>query len=147
VHSNPLPDPDASHAAHARRRLLIAEDDEDVRFALSALLGEHYELVLEDSVASALRRYAHEPPDLLVVDYGLPDATGVELLEAIRESCGCEPAAILISANSEPRRFCRQAGFLAFVEKPLRTLDLVWAIERSLVAAQSNRAAPVAAAS
>jgi CheY-like chemotaxis protein len=120
-------------ASKARARLLIAEDDEDARLALGILLRDHYELVLRESVATALRSYEQAPPDLLVVDYGLPDATGIHLLEAIRENWGRSAPAIMISAHRDRRSLCRQAGFSAFVEKPFRTLDLIWAIERALV--------------
>jgi DNA-binding NtrC family response regulator len=133
--------PQEAAITKARPRLLIAEDDEDVRLALGTLLSDHYDLVLQESVESALRSYATSHPDLLVVDYGLPDATGVHLLEAIRQSWGELTPAIMISAHRDRRALCRQAGFAEFVEKPFRTLDLIWAIERALVRAMaSNRA-------
>jgi CheY-like chemotaxis protein len=122
-----------NQAARVRRRVLVAEDDADLRLALATVLGDVYEVVLEDSVGSALAIYPVATPDLLVVDYALPDATGVDLLEAIRKSWGVPAPAIMISAHSESRQLSRGAGFAAFVEKPLRTLDLVWAIERALL--------------
>jgi two-component system KDP operon response regulator KdpE len=123
----------AESVARARARLLVAEDDEDARMALGILLRDHYELVLRESVEAALRSYEQAPPDLLVVDYGLPDATGVRLLEVVRENWEQPAPAIMISAHRDRRSLSRQAGFSAFVEKPFRTLDLIWAIERALV--------------
>src|SRR5262245_22867165 len=111
-------------ATKPRPKLLIAEDDEDARVALGTLLGDHYEIVLRESVESALSTYAQSHPDLLVVDYSLPDATGVRLLETIRENWGERTPAIMISAHRDRRTLWRQAGFAAFVEKPFRTLDL-----------------------
>src|SRR5689334_7359103 len=86
-----------------RPKLLIAEDDEDAQLALGMLLGDHYEVVLRPSVESTLSSYAAAHPDLLVVDYGLPDATGVRLLEAIRQGWGESTPAIMISAHRDRR--------------------------------------------
>ena len=120
-----------------RPRLLIAEDDEDARLALGTLLCPQYEICLEECVEGALRSYREERPDLLVVDYALPDATGVQLLQRIQQRCAEAVApAIMISAYRDQRLRSRRAGFEAFLEKPYRTLDLIWAIERAL--ARSN---------
>jgi len=133
---------DTIDPGRARARLLIAEDDEDARLALGTLLGDHYDLVLQESVAKALRSYEESPPDLLVVDYRLPDATGVRLLETLREQWIQPAPAIMISAHRDRRSLSRQAGFAAFVEKPFRTLDLIWAIERALVRQLAAQGAP-----
>ena len=120
-----------------RPKLLIAEDDEDARLALGTLLSPQYEVCLRECVADALCSYDELHPDLLVVDYALPDATGVQLLERIHDRCGQAVApAIMISAYRNQRLRSRQAGFQAFLEKPYRTLDLIWAIERALVRSQ-----------
>ena len=120
--------------SESRPRLLIAEDDEDARLALGTLLSSQYDIRLEECVEGALRSYGEARPDLLVVDYALPDATGVQLLEEIQARCGEAVApAIMISAYRDQRLRSRRAGFHAFVEKPYRTLDLIWAIERALV--------------
>jgi len=116
-----------------RPRILVAENDAETRRALCTLLGDRYDLDLGASMNDALERYALRRPDLLVIDCELPDATGPHLVQTIRKSWGKGPPAILVSTHGERRAVSRDEGFDAFVQKPFRTLDLVWAIERALM--------------
>jgi DNA-binding NarL/FixJ family response regulator len=72
----------------ARRRILIVEDDEPTRERLArAVSARSAELELTEAVGTvregvlSLRR---DPPEVLLVDLGLPDGSGIELIRAAR---------------------------------------------------------------
>ena len=75
-----------SKEAATRLRLLVVEDHPDTVRALAMLLKESgYEVKTATSAASALRLVADEPFDVVVSDIGLPDMTGYELMQQIRD--------------------------------------------------------------
>jgi len=67
------------------RRLLLIEDDAAQRAAVCALLeGPDIEIQSAADGAAALDRLQAPPPDCIVLDLGLPDMSGTELLKSIR---------------------------------------------------------------
>ncbi len=64
------------------RRVLLVEDDEELRRSLTLLLGApHVEIVGAGSVAGALQQLAASTFDCMVMDLSLPDGSGYDLLE------------------------------------------------------------------
>jgi CheY-like chemotaxis protein/HAMP domain-containing protein len=67
------------------KRLLIVEDDETQRNSIAELVGDKdIEMVMIGSGAEALQKLGDERFDCVVIDLGLPDMNGVELIERIR---------------------------------------------------------------
>jgi DNA-binding response OmpR family regulator len=65
--------------------LLIVEDDEPTRtFLADNLTADGYELLVAGGVRDALRRLEHHRVDLAVIDVGLPDGSGLDLVAAVR---------------------------------------------------------------
>jgi hypothetical protein len=75
-----------SFAEPRRKRLLVIEDDPDERKAIEALLG-HDDIGISsvDSGAEALVSMRADPPDCVVLDLRLPDMTGFDVLERMRD--------------------------------------------------------------
>ncbi len=74
-------------AAAAPLRLLLVEDDEGDAFLVSELLQEEdpsIEVQHVRSLAAAVDAVAADPPDCVLLDLGLPDATGLGALERLR---------------------------------------------------------------
>ena len=67
----------------AKKRLLCIDDHEDTCVLVSAIL-EGYKVIAEHSKAGGLRQAATEKFDVILVDYYLPDGTGLELCVLIR---------------------------------------------------------------
>lgn len=106
-------------------RLLLVEDDR----ALATMLREYLELqgFEVDPVTSgeqALACIAHEPPDLIVLDVGLPGIDGFATLERIRQERFLP--VIMLTARGEERD--RIAGLIAgaddYLPKPFNPLEL-----------------------
>ena len=69
--------------------LLLLEDDAVVRtFLADNLTADGYELLVADSIAEAQRLLECGRPDLAVIDVGLPDGSGLELLRWLRGADG-----------------------------------------------------------
>jgi len=67
-------------------RILLVDDDPDIRMGFTAALGKRgHEVVAASSVKDALRRAESEQPDIGVIDVMLPDGDGRGLCRTIRE--------------------------------------------------------------
>src|SRR5688572_448358 len=82
------------------RRILVVEDEEDIRELLAQLLASSLENVIVESRSdgpSALRAIAANPPDLIITDYKMPGMNGLDFLAHVRLQLPNVPA-ILITA-------------------------------------------------
>lgn len=100
-------------------RILLADGRSQVRFALSALLKLRPGLTVVGEAASAedlLAQAAAVCPDLLLLDWRLPNEKATDMLPALRRIC---PRAyvIALSARPEARQAALAAGVDAFVSK------------------------------
>src|SRR5688572_6859092 len=69
--------------------LQVVEDDEPTRrFLADNLTADGYELLVAGGVRDALRQLDHHRVDLAIVDVGLPDGSGLELVRQIRAASG-----------------------------------------------------------
>jgi DNA-binding response OmpR family regulator len=69
--------------------ILIVEDDVPTRtFLADNLTADGYDLLVAGTLHDALRTLEYHRVDLAVVDLGLPDGSGLELLRKVRESGG-----------------------------------------------------------
>jgi two-component system KDP operon response regulator KdpE len=67
-------------------RILLIEDDRSIRRFLRISLETHGFSVAESETAeAALRQAASEPPDAVILDLGLPDADGLDVITRLRE--------------------------------------------------------------
>ena len=84
------------------------------------------------SVASGLQLAAAERFDLVVSDIGLPDATGYELMEQVRDRHGIKGIALSGYGMEEDMRKSREAGFVDHVVKPVNVDHLEAVIRRAI---------------
>lgn len=67
-------------------RILIVEDDKPIRRFLSVSLANHGFAPLEAATGQeGLLQCSNQPPDLLILDLGLPDMDGLEIIKQLRE--------------------------------------------------------------
>jgi len=105
-----------------QRRILIVEDDADVRRALTIRLkSAGYDVTTAADGASAITAARDLPPDLVLLDLGLPGGDGYAVMDRIRRigSLSRIPIVVLSARapkTEEPRS--KAAGAVAFLSKP-----------------------------
>jgi CheY-like chemotaxis protein len=114
-------------------RILVVEDDEDIREALSALLElRGYTVAQAADGAAALRVAEATKPDVVVLDIGLPVLDGFAVAERLRSAPGPKPHIIGLSGFAQHKDFARaqQSGFDAYFAKPSAVSDVLDLIDR-----------------
>ena len=115
----------------SNRHVLIVEDDEDARETLSELIasyGHHTDAAA--SAAQALECARFQPPDVALIDLGLPQIDGCELARQLRDLLNepCGPATRLVAltghSDRESRSSASAAGFDAYLVKPVKPAAL-----------------------
>jgi CheY-like chemotaxis protein len=87
------------------RKLLVVEDDEVQRRSITALIGNgDVETVAVGSGAEALEQLRTETFDCMVLDLGLPDMAGLELIEMIRNELNLTHLPVIIYTGKELSR-------------------------------------------
>ena len=108
-------------------RVLIVEDEERLARLISRVLGEEgYAAEAETSGRSGLARALSEPFDLLIVDWMLPDLSGVQLVKRLRVA-EVETPAIMLTARDqiEDRVEGLDAGADDYLPKPFAFPELL----------------------
>ncbi len=120
----PVPRPTHGHAAAPDRipplRLLLVEDHAPTLDVLSRLLRrDGHQIKSASNIAEALAAAAHEKFDAVMSDLGLPDGTGIELMEKLRERHALRGIALSGYGMDEDLRRTAAAGFVAHLIKPV----------------------------
>lgn len=118
------------------KKLLLVDDEAAIKRALAPVLRADGWTVLEaDSAAAALRCSDREVIDVVLLDLGLPDADGKEIIPALRNK---DPVAVIIlsARHQEGEKVAAlDAGADDYVDKPFRIDELrarIRAAERRL---------------
>src|ERR1700753_3442740 len=111
---------------HNRLRILVVDDEPQIhRFLAPARNGAGYEPVRAETGRQALAEIAKRPPDAVVLDLGLPDIDGQEVLKRARDSY-LGPIIILSARDREIEKIeALDAGADDYVEKPFRVGELL----------------------
>jgi signal transduction histidine kinase len=137
----PIPCPPLSQAA-VRPRVLIADDNSDMRQYLARLLSEQYEVETVADGQEALQATHKHPPDLIVSDIMMPILDGFELLKALRadEHTRTIPVVLLSArAGEESRVEGIQAGADDYLIKPFSARELLARVSGRLDIARLQR--------
>lgn len=121
---------------------------EDSRFAsdgvrrLAMAVGAR--LRRAESLALARRHLATYRPDVVIVDIGLPDGSGLELVHDLTRRCPGAPVVLALSGDPDMEERALRAGAADFLCKPIGSLgDFQQAVLRHLPGREASRLAPV----
>ena len=119
--------------------VLIVEDDPDIRRVLRTSLGaEHYRIVESASGRRGNIDAATHKPDLAIVDLGLPDVDGIEVIRRLREWSSM-PIVVLSARTQERMKIdALDAGADDYVTKPFGLGELLARIRAALRHAVRN---------
>jgi CheY-like chemotaxis protein len=118
--------------------ILVVEDDPDVRRVIVeclSLIG--YKVTEAANGSEALAQLAAVKPDLLVVDYAMPDMTGAEVISEARKLVGDIPV-ILATGYADMAAVERLAGKPRILRKPFDIAQLGDAVSGVLEAAKDR---------
>ncbi|WP_240980027.1 ATP-binding response regulator [Ramlibacter agri] len=132
---------------HAHGRIVVADDNPDMREYVCRLLGAHWEVVPVANGEEALASVRERKPDLLLTDVMMPKLDGFGLLRAIRADAalGDLPVMMLSArAGEEARVGGLEAGADDYLVKPFSARELVARVRSNLELAAVRRAAGAA---
>jgi len=110
----------------AKKRILVVDDDEDVRIIVAKILrGTGFEVETAVNGREAVEKMAERRPDLLILDLMMPEMDGWEVLEEIKDHE--PPPVVVLTARDDYDSFARavRAGAAAHLVKPFRFQELV----------------------
>lgn len=112
-----------------KQRILLVEDDSLLRHAFRLLLEDAGYHIHEAGTASeAIAKAQAEPPDLVLLDLGLPDAPGLDVARALRRGHATQLTPIIAltgRVGSEEQAECLEAGCTSYLTKPIEPKTLV----------------------
>jgi CheY-like chemotaxis protein len=121
----------------SRARILVADDELDIRIGLQNILEDSFEAEVETAASGQealnfLRKHAF---DLLVTDFRMPNMDGVQLADAARS---LQPSLRILMVTAFDRELVARLGSRArnarILQKPLEPSAVLAAVQRSLAA-------------
>ncbi len=119
----------------ANYRILITDDDDDCRSSLNDIFEpEGYTTYLASCGREAVEIAKHELLHVLIMDVHMPDFSGFETFEFIKEEKKIQIPCIFVSADtSKDLRFeAIEANAYTFISKPINKEIIKYAVEQSL---------------
>ena len=107
-------------------RVLVVDDEPAIlRFLKPALEANGYEIVVADTVAEATRKIAAVTPDIVLLDLGLPDGDGKEVIRNVR-AWSQVPIVVLSARDREAEKIeALDLGADDYVNKPFGVGELL----------------------
>jgi two-component system KDP operon response regulator KdpE len=127
-----------------KQRVLIVDDEEQIlKFLTTALEAADYDVIHARTGRQALHMIATAAPDLIVLDLGLPDMDGKEVLLKAR-SFSARPIIILSARDREAEKIeALDLGANDYVEKPFKIGELLARLRVAARLADHERPKPV----
>lgn len=114
-------------------KILLADDEPELRLLLSVTLGlEHYEILEASTGTDALAMAQQQHPDLVLLDVRMPDLNGLEVCRRIKGDAALQHIpVVMISVLAMPsdRESARAAGADCYITKPFSPLQLVEVVQ------------------
>ena len=106
-----------------KRKILLVDDDDDLRESLQEQLAMHdeYEVVTAETAAQGMDEVKKESLDLIVLDVGLPDMDGREMCKHLRKHGFKKPIVMLTGNSSDTDQILGfESGANDYITKPFK---------------------------
>jgi two-component system, NtrC family, response regulator AtoC len=115
------------------RRVLVVDDEENIRLVLRTLLKKHgYEVEVADGGEAALALAGTFSPDVILTDVKMPKMSGLELLAALKAKD--HPATVIVMSaygNVDLALEAMKAGAYDYVSKPFKPDEIVLVLKKA----------------
>jgi pilus assembly protein CpaE len=126
----------SSQVTGYRTRILVVDRDPSaVAMLRSILRAQGWEVISGKTAADALAKARAEVPDAIVLELNLPDMSGIDLCQTLRQQTGTEDTPIIVlssSAGVTERVACLRAGATDYLVKPADAQDLIARLKAAL---------------
>jgi DNA-binding response OmpR family regulator len=99
------------------KRVLVVDDDDDVRAATASFLGDDFEVATAEDGREGLAMITAFPPDAVVLDVEMPFMDGIALMRALHAQ-GCDVPVLLTSGREDIAPLAKALGAFAALRKP-----------------------------
>jgi DNA-binding NtrC family response regulator len=122
-------------------RILVIDDEARVRVGMRRFFEANgFEVLEAETAAAAEQEFRERPPDLVILDYSLPEKTGLELMPLLKQID--EHVPIVMVTGHGTIDIAVQAvkqGADDFIEKPVRMPALLEIVQRVLESSRNRR--------
>jgi two-component system, cell cycle response regulator DivK len=128
AHEEPAPPPEPVPASGEKPRVILADDDPNIRALIKAFLeSQNVECTTASDGSEAVTAILAGHPDAVVLDVNMPEMNGYEVLETVRRR-GFQGKVFLLTADEHPDT----SGVDDFLVKPFNPVELVVRLKRLL---------------
>jgi len=107
-------------------RILVVEDDPGIQRALKTNLTRHgFDVETADTGAQALDRYSRYHPDLVLLDLGLPDIDGTDVIREVRAQSGTPIVVLSVRGAERDKVEALDLGADDYLTKPFGVEELL----------------------
>ena len=134
-----------------KQRILVVEDEASIRQMIVFNLSRAgFDMDEAEDFASARARIAHARPDLVLIDWMLPDSSGLELTRLLRRDVACKNLPIIMltaRAEEKDKILGLEGGADDYITKPFSPKELVARVKSLLRRAAPDAEEPLVAES
>lgn len=118
---------------NTKNSILLIEDEENIRsFISTALKNQNYKITTASDGSEGLHLAASLCPDLILLDLGLPDMDGMEVIKSLRKWTAVPVIVISARSNEHEKANALDYGADDYITKPFSTVELLARIRTSL---------------
>jgi two-component system, OmpR family, KDP operon response regulator KdpE len=116
-----------------RTTILIVDDEPAIRrFLRTSLTAQDFAIVEADTGAAALAAIAREKPDLMILDLGLPDMDGVEVVRRVRANADLPILILSVRDDERGKVEALDLGADDYITKPFGMEELIARVRTAL---------------
>jgi len=118
-----------------KEKILIADDEESIRFTFTAFLEDAgYQVATADSISGCIKNMQAESFDLLFLDINMGSDNGIEAiqnLKILQPDCSI----VIITGNPDSKTIFKARGYGAvdYLVKPIRQASLLYIVQKTLI--------------
>lgn len=108
-----------------KKKMLIVDDNENLREALKMVFEDHYDLQFADSGEAAIESFNFTTPEVVLMDFNMPGLNGIQTMQMLREQSEQTQMIIMSAYDDQAQvRSALHSGAFDYVPKPFDVFDL-----------------------